>query len=241
MPIKNLLNIKKNKLSIIDGPYKKGKKYYWKAQCECGNFKIVDGNSFNAGRIKTCGCSHIIHGHKSPYIGCIFNNIKITKYIKRAKTIGKNVYRTGHIYEYKCLLCNYIGKKQDNYIKTTGCKNCLNKGLEEYNFPIWFVRRIKNTIKRKKITFNLSYEYLYLLYKKQQNICALSGLKINLVDRWKDYKNNTASLDRIDSSKGYIEGNVQFVHKDINFMKQSLSQKDFIYYCQKIAKYNKGK
>jgi len=37
------------------------------------------------------------------------------------------------------------------------------------------------------------------------------------------------------------EGNVQFVHKDINFMKQSLSQEDFIYYCKKISKYNKGK
>lgn len=64
---------------------------------------------------------------------------------------------------------------------------------------------------------------------------ALSGLKIELsINR----KNQTASLDRIDSSKGYIEGNVQWLHKDINQMKINFNQKDFIKYCKLIAKNN---
>ena len=41
----------------------------------------------------------------------------------------------------------------------------------------------------------------------------------------------------IDSSKGYIKDNVQWVHKDVNFMKQSLPQEKFIDYCRKISNF----
>lgn len=47
-------------------------------------------------------------------------------------------------------------------------------------------------------------------------------------------KNRTASLDRIDSSKGYLENNVQWVHKDINWMKQDYSHEEFLQYCKLI-------
>lgn len=43
------------------------------------------------------------------------------------------------------------------------------------------------------------------------------------------------SLDRIDSNKGYVEGNVQWVHKDVNMMKQSYSNERFIGICCMIA------
>jgi len=45
----------------------------------------------------------------------------------------------------------------------------------------------------------------------------------------------TASLDRIDSSKGYVKGNLQWVHKDINMMKNHYNQKYFIEICKKVA------
>jgi len=48
---------------------------------------------------------------------------------------------------------------------------------------------------------------------------------------------STASVDRIDSNKGYIKGNVQFVHKDINLMKNVLNIEYFIEMCKKIAKH----
>lgn len=44
----------------------------------------------------------------------------------------------------------------------------------------------------------------------------------------------TASLDRIQNDKGYIEGNVQWVHKDINRMKNIFEQNYFIDICKKI-------
>jgi hypothetical protein len=52
-------------------------------------------------------------------------------------------------------------------------------------------------------------------------------------------KYSTASIDRIDSSKGYEEGNIQWVHKHVNFMKRTYSQDYFIDMCKKIAEHNK--
>ena len=51
-------------------------------------------------------------------------------------------------------------------------------------------------------------------------------------------KTATASLDRIDSTKGYIDGNIQWVHKRINTMKMDMSQKDFIDFCKQVAQTN---
>jgi len=46
---------------------------------------------------------------------------------------------------------------------------------------------------------------------------------------------HTASIDRINNSRGYLKGNIQLVHKDINFMKGKMSQDDFIKMCKLVA------
>jgi hypothetical protein len=45
----------------------------------------------------------------------------------------------------------------------------------------------------------------------------------------------TASLDRIDNSKGYIVGNVWWVHKDINTMKMDFPLEQFRSYCKRVS------
>lgn len=53
-------------------------------------------------------------------------------------------------------------------------------------------------------------------------------------------KMRPASLDRIDSDKGYIEGNVQWLHKWVNLMKSDFTQDEFLNYCRLIIEHNKG-
>lgn len=69
------------------------------------------------------------------------------------------------------------------------------------------------------------------LLVKQDFKCALSGERL-IVGSGKG--NDTASLDRIDSSKGYLLDNIQWVHKDLNTMKMALSNSAFINWCSKI-------
>ena len=60
--------------------------------------------------------------------------------------------------------------------------------------------------------------------------CALTGWEIDM-----SYSNDTASLDRIESSKGYTKGNIQWVHSMVNMCKNKYSQDKFIEMCQAIA------
>lgn len=65
--------------------------------------------------------------------------------------------------------------------------------------------------------------------------CALSGLPITY--KTKCHHKMTASLDRIDSLKGYIKGNVRWIHKDINKTKMNMSDDKYIYYCKHVTRY----
>lgn len=90
------------------------------------------------------------------------------------------------------------------------------------------------------LEFNISKEYIYNLFIAQGGKCALSGVDITLkrAKTKSDKTSRTASLDRIDSSKGYTEDNVQWVHITINQMKWDLSQSGFINWCHIIADMN---
>ncbi len=77
-----------------------------------------------------------------------------------------------------------------------------------------------------------SFEYLHSIIS---DACPLSGLPVIFPQKDND-KKATASLDRIDSLKGYIRGNVQWVHKDVNRMKWNLSSARFIEIANRIAK-----
>lgn len=82
----------------------------------------------------------------------------------------------------------------------------------------------------RDIIFDVSIEYIWELFELQQGLCAISKLPISF-----DKTNKTASLDRIDSALGYIEGNVQWLHKHVNQMKWNFQQEYFISLCKQIA------
>lgn len=129
---------------------------------------------------------------------------------------------------------------------STRCKKCGNKTFINDNGEVninalilSFYKHIQNGLKsRKKVSqlgFDITPEYLEELYEKQNHKCAISGLPLE-VDLTKRATEQPWSLDRIDSNKGYVKGNVQWVDKRVNMMKQSYNQEDFIKICSEIAK-----
>jgi hypothetical protein len=115
-----------------------------------------------------------------------------------------------------------------------GKKHHFFKGYEEISQSVF------NKIREKAIERNLCFEVtikeLYDQFIKQKKLCAISGVAIKFKKNHKDEQ--TASLDRIDSSKPYTIQNIQWVHKKVNTMKWNINQDQFIEWCKIIAKNN---
>lgn len=116
---------------------------------------------------------------------------------------------------------NQINKNSKN------CRTCrflLKTNKDEYFGFREFLRRQKDKTRQKHGATDLTLEYLKNLFEKQNGTCIYSKVVLTLPHYHK--KNNpiyTASLDRIDSSKGYIQGNVQFISIAMNHMKNSMT------------------
>lgn len=96
----------------------------------------------------------------------------------------------------------------------------------------------KYRAQRKGIRCEIDYEYLVHLYHAQNGLCAMSGAEMTYEKRtrhsvWENWAN--MSLDRIDSSVGYIPGNVHLVCVSINVMKNDLPMPLFVNLCRKIV------
>jgi hypothetical protein len=97
-----------------------------------------------------------------------------------------------------------------------------------------FFAELKRGAHRRNLEFNITLDYISKLFEKQKRKCGLSGLDLTFGPVRKG-RLRTASLDRIDSSKGYIVGNVQWVHKTLNRMKVDIEQDVFIKICCAVA------
>ena len=134
-------------------------------------------------------------------------------------------------------------------VRVAALRNGLSKGCKcksgmkvtsVGNLSLTLFSRFKKSAKVRGIEFNdnVDMNFLSKLFVKQDSKCAISGLELILetsLCRGKGKSNITASLDRIDSSKGYIKGNVQWVHKHINIMKNKFDNNYFIEICKQIA------
>lgn len=125
-------------------------------------------------------------------------------------------------------------------VQSTGKKSPLFMGHEEIHGKAW--SGIKRGAKIRKIPFLLSIEDAWDIFIAQNKKCALTGtsLYFALTTRGRDGGETTASLDRINSSKSYTKDNVQWVHKDVNMMKQSFSQEYFLHICKDIYEHSIG-
>lgn len=101
---------------------------------------------------------------------------------------------------------------------------------------ISLVSQSKYRSKQSGREHSINTEYLRGLYIGQEGKCALSGIKMTIIgERGSDDYWKSISIDRIDSSKGYIEGNVQLVCTGVNYMKKDMTDTMFIDFCHKVV------
>ena len=113
--------------------------------------------------------------------------------------------------------------------KPTGSRNWKWTGFGEISGQAF--GSIKRDAEKRDIPFSITIEYLWDLFLSQDRMCVLCGETLVFS---RDNHIRTASLDRIDYLKGYEEGNLQWVHKRLNVMKNNMSTEEFVGWCSRV-------
>lgn len=211
---------------------------YWECVCDCGAVVNVRTDMLTKRGKICCGCST-----RKYSIGDKIGKLTIIDFLGSRK----NGRLQSNYWLCECMCGNK--KEVSTFLLSSGSTKscgCLRREFDriKYNSIVgelrpWFFNNIKRGAESRNLDFDVTPDYLWKLWEKQDGKCALSGLEINLPQKYREHVDSTASLDRIDSSKGYIDGNVQWLHKHINVMKNSHSQEDFIKWCSLVYKFSK--
>ena len=241
---KNLTGMKFGTLTavIANGKNKMGRSL-WLCKCDCGKEISTTTGALMSGNTKSCGC--VRKKREYPDLsGSKFNMLTVIKKSEYSRVIGS--------YAWNCI-CD-CGKEivvmtselNSGHVQSCGClqkikarQTVFDRRKDFGEITGTLISRIKSAAESRKLEFSVTIEYIWNLYLLQNKKCKLSGVDIIFGDRY-DTTTTTASLDRIDSSKGYIDGNVQWVHKAVNYMKWDKSDEEFLMWCNLITDWNKN-
>jgi len=122
--------------------------------------------------------------------------------------------------------------KHRKYWANSGENHKDYTGYRGISGRVW--SKMKRRAANRNLEFNLTIEYAWDIYESQNRLCALSGVPI-VFGGGKAMPPSTASLDRIDGSRGYEIGNVQWVHKVVNIMRNVYTVEEYVDVCRKVA------
>lgn len=119
----------------------------------------------------------------------------------------------------------------NEFIGVSGERQCLRDEYSDFKplRKLAWQRRFKHEV-------TIDVKYLKELWELQKGRCVYTGIEMKLPKWNKNKEWNTASIDRIDSSKGYIEGNIQLITCMANFAKNDFDHETMLLFCEQIAK-----
>lgn len=207
---------------------------------DCGNTKIVAGASLNKGSTKTCGCRRKQAAvNRLSLTGCKFGKLIVAdfSYEKKNKSHWLCKCDCG---KFKVIIGSSLISGNTKSCGSCGKLAYNRRGFAELSGGYW--SHVKHNCKlRKKRQFNITEEEAWAQFLAQNRKCAISGVELCFARNYiKNPKSQTASLDRIDSTKDYVIDNIQWVHKIVNKMKNNLSDCDLIAWCKTITENNEG-
>jgi hypothetical protein len=101
----------------------------------------------------------------------------------------------------------------------------------------WYLLRAR--ARANKGPTDLTLEYLKTLWERQQGICPLTGWSLCLPEDTNGWiagiVPEAASLDRIDSTLGYVQGNVRFIAVIANYARQTFSDGDVVRFAKAVV------
>lgn len=141
-------------------------------------------------------------------------------------------------------VCNFV---KDGF--TSQSKDCRKGTYYKKREPISDIKRLlnerfsdlKTRTKKKRVKYDVELDfdltYLLNLYVEQSGKCAISGIQLTSL-LYEGHINTNASIDRINSHKGYSKNNIQLVCSIVNKMKLDMTKEELMFYCKEILRNN---
>lgn len=225
-------------------------------RCDCGKLVSKVLSRVISGHVKSCGCYKKIHP---------------SRIIHPDKVQGKRFHRLvaqrqmptkGHLTQWECLCdcgaMTIVSAKHllNGHTKSCGCfqrdqagmaailskagiRASNWKGVDDMSGSLWGA--ICKGAEIRGLTITVTHQECADLFREQGGKCALTGCAIWFPPIGGEGREGTASLDRIDSTKGYVQGNLQWIHKDLQKMKWDLDQMKFIEWCRAVVDFHESK
>jgi len=222
--IKSLVGQTFGELTVVRMGERTGKRnrVTWVCRCSCGNeVQVTASNLIRAGKFSHTCKNHAGYG----LVGKRFDRLFVLRRSTKRTRYG------GAYWECRCDCGNTaVVLKQaliNGSIRSCGClKKEKETRFEGISGNYW--GSLKASALKRRLEFSISIKQAWDLYNSQKARCALSGVPILFGH------NQTASLDRVDSNLGYVLGNVQWLHKDVNRIKSDFSEFDLTQWCARI-------
>ena len=203
----------------------------WLCRCECGRERIIRGADLTGGRSRSCKSCAKSGRPRKDYSGQTFGKWTVLSFSHGGKHGSRWWLCRCECGHEQVIPLSWLASKEIG-----GCRTCKAKRQRRRAHKrVWNV--IQSNARERGLDFQITQEYALSLLEDQGFRCALSGLPICIAESSKGHLEGetTASLDRIDSSVGYLVGNVQWLHKHVNKMKWDLPQDRFIEVCRMIV------
>jgi hypothetical protein len=86
---------------------------------------------------------------------------------------------------------------------------------------------------KKRAETTIDQQYLLDVYDQQQGLCALSGVKMT----WATGRTcpTSISVDRIDQSLGYVDGNVRLVCVAVNAFRSTMNDQELLVFARTLV------
>lgn len=221
------------KLTVIEQHGKdKLNRITWQCHCQCGKDIVISGTYLRDGMYKSCGCGKFDRLGAVDESGNVFGKLTVLSGVPSRPGNWICKCECGKIVKFK-------GSELRKNRTSCGCSavkgsnNTNWTGLFDISGRYW--NNIQNGAKLRGHEFKLSKEYMWDMYLQQGARCAISGLPIQFRNDGSLVQEQTASIDRIDNSLGYVKGNVHWVHLKVNLMKQKLTMEEFLFLCRAIT------
>jgi len=148
---------------------------------------------------------------------CGNEHLASTRHLNREGRTGKNVVRS----------CGCL-------VTRTGKENPQWRGVGEISGKWWgrVLHSAKGNTMRRPIPIEITKEQAWELFLAQNGLCHFTGKELRISN---NNIANTASIDRINNELGYVVGNIRWVHKHINIMKNRYADSYFVDLCQAVT------